>query len=232
MNQKIEFKKDCMLKTYVSSITDISLTHDYKILDDTIEGYFDVTGSYKVTMSSVETESFMFTIPFTIALSSLIDKDTIDLKLSDFNYSVEKDVLHLKMFLDMDYQEIEIKEDTKDNEEIDNMINDLMDKESTTDIKSPSEFHNEVMLDNVIDSKEEVSTKEKVSEKNFNTIFNEVKESNFSKYKVYIMRSEDTLESILVKYNVTMDEIKEYNDIDNINIGSKIVIPYNKNEQD
>lgn len=232
MNQKIEFKKDCMLKTYVSSITDISLTHDYKILDDTIEGYFDVTGSYKVTMSSVETESFMFTIPFTIALSSLIDKDTIDLKLSDFNYSVEKDVLHLKMFLDMDYQEIEIKEDTEDNEEIDNMINDLMDKDSTTDIKSPSEFHNEVMLDNVIDSKEEVSTKEKVSEKNFNTIFNEVKESNFSKYKVYIMRSEDTLESILVKYNVTMDEIKEYNDIDNINIGSKIVIPYNKNEQD
>lgn len=230
MNQKIEFKKDCMLKTYVSSITDISLTHDYKILDDTIEGYFDVTGSYKVTMSSVETESFMFTIPFTIALSSLIDKDTIDLKLSDFNYSVEKDVLHLKMFLDMDYQEIEIKEDTEDNEEIDNMINDLIDKESTTDIKSPSEFHNEVMLDNVIDSKEEV--KEKVSEKNFNTIFNEVKESNFSKYKVYIMRSEDTLESILVKYNVTMDEIKEYNDIDNINIGSKIVIPYNKNEQD
>lgn len=232
MNQKIEFKKDCMLKTYVSSITDISLTHDYKILDDTIEGYFDVTGSYKVTMSSVETESFMFTIPFTIALSSLIDKDTIDLKLSDFNYSVEKDVLHLKMFLDMDYQEIEIKEDIEDNEEIDNMINDLMDKESITDIKSPSEFHNEVMLDNVIDSKEEVSTKEKVSEKNFNTIFNEVKESNFSKYKVYIMRSEDTLESILVKYNVTMDEIKEYNDIDNINIGSKIVIPYNKNEQD
>lgn len=232
MNQKIEFKKDCMLKTYVSSITDISLTHDYKILDDTIEGYFDVTGSYKVTMSSVETESFMFTIPFTIALSSLIDKDTIDLKLSDFNYSVEKDVLHLKMFLDMDYQEIEIKEDIKDNEKIDNMINDLMDKESITDIKSPSEFHNEVMLDNVLDSKEEVSTKEKVSEKNFNTIFNEVKESNFSKYKVYIMRSEDTLESILVKYNVTMDEIKEYNDIDNINIGSKIVIPYNKNEQD
>ena len=223
MNQKIEFKKDCMLKTYVSSITDISLTHDYKILDDTIEGYFDVTGSYKVTMSSVETESFMFTIPFTIALSSLIDKDTIDLKLSDFNYSVEKDVLHLKMFLDMDYQEIEIKEDIKDNEEIDNMINDL---------KSPSEFHNEVMLDNVLDSKEEVSSKKNVSEKNFNTIFNEVKESNFSKYKVYIMRSEDTLESILVKYNVTMDEIKEYNDIDNINIGSKIVIPYNKNEQD
>lgn len=65
----------------------------------------------------------------------------------------------------MDYQEIEIKEDTEDNEEIDNMINDLMDKESTTNIKSPSEFHNEVMLDNVIDSKEEVSTKEKVSEK-------------------------------------------------------------------
>ena len=39
-----------------------------------------------------------------------------------------------------------------------------------------------------------------------------------------------SLSALFITY--TMDEIKEYNDIDNINIGSKIVIPYNKNEQD
>ena len=70
MKETIEFKKDCMLKTYVSSISDITLSHDYKILEDTIEGYFDVAGSYKATMSSVEKEDFFYTIPFTIALSS------------------------------------------------------------------------------------------------------------------------------------------------------------------
>ena len=45
MKETIEFKKDCMLKTYASSISDITLSHDYKILEDTIEGYFDVAGS-------------------------------------------------------------------------------------------------------------------------------------------------------------------------------------------
>ena len=103
MNNIIEFKKDCIMKTFVAEITNISLTHDYKILDDTIEGYFDLVGEYKVTKSSITTEEFSYTIPFTIALSSMIDKDTIDITISDFSYSVEKDILHLKMALSMDY---------------------------------------------------------------------------------------------------------------------------------
>jgi len=68
MNNIIEFKKDCILKTKVEEITDISLSHDYKILEDTIEGYFDVSGEYKLTKASLQKEEFTFTIPFIASL--------------------------------------------------------------------------------------------------------------------------------------------------------------------
>ena len=45
------------------------------------------------------------------------------------------------------------------------------------------------------------------------------------------MREEDTLDSILLKYNVKMDEITEYNDVENIHVGDKIIIPIIKNEE-
>lgn len=229
MKETIEFKKDCMLKTYVSSISDIKLTHDYKILDDTIEGFFDITGSYKATMSSVETENFFYTIPFTIALSSLIDRDSINLSINDFSYETEKDVLHLKMVLDMDYEKIQIEEheEIKENEmenineDIDNFINE-------NDLLSPNEFHNEVMLDNNVEDKK---TNEEITENNIKTIFNNVKNEEFSKLKVYIMREEDTLESVLFKYNVKVDDLYEYNNLENIHVGDKIIIPILKHEE-
>ncbi len=233
MKETIEFKKDCMLKTYVSSISDITLSHDYQILEDTIEGYFDVAGSYKATMSSVETEDFFYTIPFTIALSSLIDKDSINLSIHDFNYETEKDVLHLKMVLDMEYTKLpeevnnEEIEDTEENEmeEVNDVINDYINEK---DLLSPKDFHDEVMLDKTTTIKE---TNNEITENNMKTIFNNVTEEEFSKFKVYIMREEDTLDSILLKYNVKMDEITEYNDVENIHVGDKIIIPIIKNEE-
>lgn len=232
MKETIEFKKDCMLKTYVSSISDITLSHDYKILEDTIEGYFDVAGSYKATMSSVETEDFFYTIPFTIALSSLIDKDSINLSIHDFSYETEKDVLHLKMVLDMEYTKLseevnnEEIEETEENEmeEVNDVINDYINEK---DLLSPKDFHDEVMLDKTTVKE----TNNEITENNMKTIFNNVTEEEFSKFKVYIMREEDTLDSILLKYNVKMDEITEYNDVENIHVGDKIIIPIIKNEE-
>lgn len=227
MNNIIEFKKDCIMKTFVAEITNISLTHDYKILDDTIEGYFDLVGEYKVTKSSITTEEFSYTIPFTIALSSMIDKDTIDITISDFSYSVEKDILHLKMALSMDYEELTIDEHTSEfvDEELNkgeevNSINEML--ENTNEEKEPikEEYHNELMLDDKLDKEETI-----------NKVLDVMPESGYNKFKVYIMREEDTLESIMIKYNVKINDIKEYNDVENIKIGDKIVIPCLENEK-
>ena len=46
-------------------------------------------------------------------------------------------------------------------------------------------------------------------------------------YNVYILRDSDTLESILEKYNITEDTLKEYNDLSDLKIGDKIIIPTN-----
>lgn len=232
MNNVIEFKKDCIMKTMVSEITDISLTHDYKVLDDVVDGYFDISGEYKVTAASIQKEEFMYTIPFSIALSSLIDKESIDLTIKDFTYEVEKDILHLKMSLNMNYKEVEIPEVEEE------IIDEGSELESVEEIlesieepEESSTFHNELMMDNIEtleNTVEEIDiVDKKEAEESLSMVINDMKEEeSYYKYKVYIMRSEDTIESVAIKYNITLDDLKEYNNLENINIGDKIVIPF------
>jgi len=244
MNQVIEFKKDCIMKTMISEITDISLTHDYKVMEDMIEGYFDISGEYKITKASTQKEDFMFTIPFSIALSSLIDRNSINLTIKDFNYSVEKDLLHLKMALSMDYQEVKIEEvkeeeiivdsleesviEDKEEEGIMEAVDDYIESVSDDSIELDEPvFHNELMLDNV-NEEIQVDLEDKMeAEESIKSIISDMTgEESYYKYKVYIMREEDTIESVAIKYNVTLDDLREYNSLDNINVGDKIVIPF------
>ena len=44
------------------------------------------------------------------------------------------------------------------------------------------------------------------------------------------MRSEDTIESVMTKYNITKEVLSQYNDLDNIKLGDKIIIPAILNE--
>ncbi len=74
-------------------------------------------------------------------------------------------------------------------------------------------------------------TNNEITDNNMKTIFNNVTEEEYSKFKVYIMREEDTLDSILLKYNVKIDDITDYNDVENIHVGDKIIIPIIKNEE-
>lgn len=86
-------------------------------------------------------------------------------------------------------------------------------------------FHNELMMEDV---KEEVDIEDKKeAEESIKSIINEMTEQeNYYKYKVYIMREEDTIESVAIKYNVTLETLREYNTLENINVGDKIVIPF------
>lgn len=231
MSQTIQFKKSCTMETYVADITDISVSHDYKVLDDTIEGYFDVSGLYKITKSSVQSEEFMFSIPFTIAISSLIDKDSIDLTIKDFNYSVERDILSLVIDLNMDYEEIAVDDDSADDvlksieEEVPIMDDELEEVPSENLEIEEEEKISEIMGEN----KEELG--QDVTEKEINSILGSFEETNdFYKYKVYIMRKEDTIESVAIKYNVSLNDLAEYNNISNINVGDKIIVPVNCEE--
>ena len=66
-----------------------------------------------------------------------------------------------------------------------------------------------------IDIKQEISS-------NFLT-----EEETFITYKVHIIRDNETVEDIITKYNTSKEELLKYNDLSNIVIGNKIIIPYN-----
>ena len=72
----------------------------------------------------------------------------------------------------------------------------------------------------------ETSTKQATPE-NVGSLFSSFKDSDetFSTYSVYILRNEETVETILEKYKVTREELEKYNDLTNLSIGTKIIIP-------
>ncbi len=51
---------------------------------------------------------------------------------------------------------------------------------------------------------------------------------SYVSYKVCIVGSDDTIESIIEKYDTTLDNIKKYNVINDIKPGDKIIIPYER----
>ena len=217
MNSIIPFKKSIIFKTKINEITDISLTHDYKILDNMIEGELYLSGTYKMTEASLINEEFYYNIPFSVALSDRIDKDTINLKLESFDYKIDGDTLILDVNLELEAEEI-IKEDRNILDNFNDFKDELVDK---------------LGLDKVEEIKS-VEVKEEKTNANNETIngllSNLDDKSSYITYKVHIVRNGDTLETISDKYNVSIENIKEYNNTETINVGDKILVPYIYNE--
>ena len=65
------------------------------------------------------------------------------------------------------------------------------------------------------------------------SIFSAFKDTDetFSTYSIYIIREGDTLEDVLNKYKTTREILSEYNDFEEIRIGSKIIIPSSVNNE-
>lgn len=55
-------------------------------------------------------------------------------------------------------------------------------------------------------------------------------DETFSTYHVYIVRENDTLEGILDRYKIGKEEVGNYNDLSDIKVGSKLIIPCSNNE--
>ena len=67
---------------------------------------------------------------------------------------------------------------------------------------------------------------------NVGSLFSSFKDSDesFATYSVYIVRQNDTVELIMDKYQVTREELENYNDLSNLSIGSKIIVPTHAHE--
>lgn len=216
MKKNVPFKKDLMFKTDVLEITSISLEHTLSIKDNSlINGNFLISGDYRITEGSTSLEKFSYEIPFEIHMDEkyILKNATID--IDDFYYEIiNNKVLSVSIEVCIDNLEekeivVEKKEERKDVEEMN--VEEIENKEV--------EIEQE---ESVVEEKERCIE----SEAPIEVIKNEGTES-YKSYKVYIVREGDTIDTILTKYGVTKSELEDYNDLENLTMNDKVLIPCN-----
>ena len=254
MKKIIPFSKDIKFNTKIFEITSISLEHNLSIEDNNIiSGEFIVSGDYKMNDSSINTEPFIHGLPFDITLDTKYDMNRIKIDIDDFKFEILNEEI-LKVNIDVVIEGVELIELEEEVEEIkpDLIIDARKEKEDEALIEEmfiDDDIFNEdddndrifnikkedIMIDNdVMDlfkqTDEEIVKVDKQDdlENTMNSIFNNFsdKDEKYVSYYVHIIRENDNIEMIANKYGVTVEQLKEYNDIQQITLGNKIIIPY------
>ena len=247
MKQIIPFKKELLFKTKVSEITSISLEHNLSLKEaDLISGEFIITGDYKMTDASINREKFSFTLPFDIALDSRYDASSLIIDIDNFYYEViNNEFLKVNIDVYIDGEKIEEKEENFSKSEDDipfirlvpNKNNNLLEEDlikpiELSNLNNQEEEIKEIIEPNInyqkptyfdLNEKETACTNNKDE---FN-IFQDIDNSDtYVTYHVYIVKEGDTIDTIMDKYGVKKESLSLYNDIENIKIGTKLIIPY------
>ena len=239
MKKTVEFTKEIDLKTMVSKVTNISLEHTLKAnKDNNIDGYFIIDGKYKMTPASQIDEEFSYKIPVDIEIDSKYDISNVLFDIDDFTYEiVGDDKIKLDIVLSID--NLEEKEDIIESIEFDDNT-----REEDLFLETTEEQELDIPYNDELDTNKEEEMKEMVEnsscsdndnnkyEINNDSLFSSFKDSaeTFKTYSVYILKEDDTLNSVMQKYNIDKESLEEYNDLGNITSGSKIIIPSGKNE--
>lgn len=239
MRQIISLEKEILFKTMIGDITSISLEHTLDFINNSeIEGDLIVSGTYKLTEASTIEESFDYKVPVEIMLTTALEEKKRTININDFTYKiVNEDTLLISVDLLIEGLEmIEIKDqeepsrnDSKEEIEI------LSTKEEQETLPSVKEINDtipkEVQKENNQKPQEAEATKAKEppegENKVIDSIFTAFKDTTetYSTYSVYTLRENDTLEEIIAKYKTSRDDLQSYNDLDNLKIGTKLIIP-------
>lgn len=233
MRQVIPFTKDIEFKTMINEITNISLEHDLSLKDSyTINGNFIITGKYKINETSMQEDDFSYKIPIDISLDQSYKTDKIELEIEDFKYEkVDSNVL--KVNIDLSLENLEKKEEKEEIEILECDERKMLSDEEKENIKELITGEKEINLFEETTDKKELNLKEE-SIKQSSSLFEAFKNSDetFSTYSVYIIRDGDNLDEVISKYKTTREILEEYNDMSNIKIGTKLIIPNTKDEND
>lgn len=223
MKKIVPFKKEMLFNTNVSEITSISLENNLCVKDkNLISGDFIISGDYRMSDSSINTEQFNFELPCDINLDDKYIIDNVQIDIDDFYYEIINSNI-LKVNIDVVIDKLEEKIEEKP------FINEIEIKKTTLE-----EMEKELSRgddDMEIGQTEELLIQEErcIEEEDMtvDSIFNNFGEDKeiYKTYKVYIVREGDMLESIMEKYGVTKEILEQYNDINEINIGDKLIIP-------
>lgn len=212
MEKIVPFKRDISFENKIAEIRSISLEHTYEIQNNLISGTFIISGNYKLTDTSTNVDPFKFEIPFDISIDSRYELNKATVDINDFFYElINNEVLSVSITLIID--NLEEKEE-REMEEIQE------EKQGVEEIK-PVSYENAEKDDEA----EEVKTAS-ISPETVKSIFDNMDENEgYVVYKVHIVTENDTIESIMEKYDVTKEALEAYNDLNDLKIGDKLIVP-------
>ena len=219
MKKIVPFTKELVFKNGISEITSIALDNTLKLDKNLVTGEFIISGTYKMIGGDLE-EEFKYNIPSFVTIDTKYDTTICQVSIDDFSYEIineEKLRVNISLMLDdLDIKEDEIEEIKVDNRVdkeylmLDNNINDNIDVISSKN-ENDTNINNNINVNNTKKIEKELFTPDDTLE--------------YSIYRVYTMKDDDTLEYIYEKYNVNKEILAMYNDLDNLKVGSKIIIP-------
>ncbi len=219
MNCIIPFTKDIKFKTNIAEILSISLEHDFTANPEEVLGNFTISGDYKSHEVSVNKDHFEYVLPFSVNMTTKIDEESVNFEVEDFTYEIiDNDILRVN--IEYSINASEIKEEPKEEELFKRVEEPELDKileEIETDREEPKEEVKEEQKDEERDITDEAK----------NTILDSINNTDdaYVTYHIHEMKETDTIESICIKYNTSKNIIGDYNDIENLVIGDKIIIP-------
>ena len=234
MKKIVPFTKDIKFNTKIYEITSISLEHNLSLEENNIvSGEFIISGEYKINDSSINSEPFIYGLPFDISLDTKYDTNRLKIDIDDFKFEIVNEEI-LRVNIDVLIEGIELIEMEEEKEEVENdesddrftIFENIINKKEENQMKESTDLFLQT------DEKIEKVSSDNTSVQTMNSIFNNFdnNDEKYVSYYVHIVRESDNIDTICLKYGVSIDMIKEYNNIDQITLGNKIIIPYIENE--
>lgn len=225
MKQIVPFKKDLLFKTKVSEITSISLEREIDTSEEgVITGVFHITGDYKMNEGSINRDDFSFDLPFDISLDPRYDMSSVKADIEDFYYDIiNNDTLkvNIDLFIEAEYLE---EEPVMEEQVVEEPVREEVTQKVREERKDEEMDNIDIKKDDVKDVvDDEVREEDNITASD---LFSNLDDTEtYTTYYVYIVKEEDTIDKILVKYGISKDELESYNDITNIKPGDKVIIP-------
>lgn len=244
MKQIIPFVKDISLDSKISEITSIALEHNLKMENnDSVVGFFTISGKYKMNEISINEEVFEKKINFDITLDDKYDASKVTIDVDDFYYEIINDE-YLRVHIDVKvdnlvYYKKDIESITE--EEAPSLVEIISDdKEEKENKRNENEvlkkdernIKEDIMIDDANNETIKIKEERKDDDKlDISDITNNItsgflgSEEKYSTYKVHIIRESETIKTVMEKYNVSKEELEKYNNLDNVILGTKIIVP-------
>lgn len=257
MKKIYTYKKEVIFNNNIYDILSIAIDKKFSLDGYAIKGKFRINGQYLINEN--EKDDFDYTLDYLNYIEDNYDISKIKVDIDDFYYEI-KDSSKLVINIDIVVDGLEEKErcidatieegDEYNIETDNNVVKDFIDNididnsDSDINISVNNDVDNNFILNNTkvidnINNEDSIDSDDNIVYVNIdkrednivnNQIFDSNNDNSFVTYKICIVRENDTIDTILEKYNTTLDILRKYNVINDIKVGDKIIIPYEKNK--